>query len=109
MFLNMGADINGEIDVRCSNNISGEKYILEAVITRCPNLFDLFIACGTDPFINSHGPLKIAIMQNKINIISSLLELGSELDPEFEYQVEKNVMDCVEKFGIVNHKLTLLQ
>lgn len=104
MFLNLGADINGEIDfIR-----SGEKYILEAVITHCSNLFDLFIAYGADPFINSHGPLKIAIMWNKIDIISSLLELGSELDPEFEYQVEKNVIDCVEKFGIVNHKLTLV-
>ena len=65
------------------------------------------VACGADPFINSHGPLKIAIMWNKINIISLLLELGSALDPEFEYVVRSDIISVIEKFGIINHKLTI--
>jgi hypothetical protein len=105
----LGSDLNGEIDSRCENNILGEKYILEVVIIRCPHLFNLFITHGANPFINSHGPLKIAIMYSKTDIMLSLLELGSELDPEFEYKVRKDVIDCIEKFGITNHKLITIQ
>ena len=107
MFLELGVDLNSEIDYRCAFNKSEKKYILELVVNDCPKLVKLFITHGADPFINSNGPLKMAIMWNRIDLISLLLELGSELDPEFEYEVEKETMDCIEKFGITNHKLTI--
>lgn len=109
MFLELGVDLNGKNDHKCTYNRLYGKYILELVVSCCPKLFKVFITHGADPFINLHGPLKMAIEWNNSDVILLLLELGSELDPEFECEVEQDTIDVIEKFGISNHKLTMIQ
>jgi ankyrin repeat protein len=76
-------DPNAILSSKC-NFINDIKYILEAIVLSDNiNIFKLFLKNGADPFINSNGPLKIAIRYGKHNIAELLLEIGSVAEQEF--------------------------
>ena len=111
IFLDMNVDLNSKIDKKCGyDNYArdGIEYLLEvAILWQSVDIIKLFLKHGADPSINLNGPLRTAIRAGKKDIILLLLEVGCELDPEFECAVNPDVITILEKFEITNHKLYL--
>lgn len=106
IFLNAGMDMNTILGSKC-NFGSDIKYILEAItLLDNINTFKLFLKHGSDPFINSHGPLKIALAYRKSNIVKLLLELGSIVEQKFidqicstPFPIPSDIIDILQKYG----------
>lgn len=111
IFFDMNVDLNSKIHQKCAyDNYArdGIEYLLEvAILWQSVDIVKLFLKHGADPYINSNGPLRVAILAGKKDIIQLLLELGCELDPGFECAVNPDVITILEKFEITNHKLYL--
>lgn len=109
-FLELGIDVNSkfDMDVNKGYEYNSIEYILDAIVyLGYIDLFKLCLKYGADPYINNHSPLKIAIKQNKLDIIKLLLDLGSVVNPELNCPVEQSTIDLLDTYQI-NHKLKKL-
>lgn len=107
-FLNLGIDLNNKLHLDIKEFVYNDEveYILDMVVdVDYIKLFTLCLKYGADPFINNHSPLRIAIQNDNLEVIKILLDMGSIVDSELDYQVDQSTIDLLDAYQI-NHKLT---
>jgi ankyrin repeat protein len=93
-FLEQGVDFNYKNKY--------DRYVLEEVISASydAQLTKLCLQYGTDPYINNHGPLQIAVESNKLKSARLLLELNSTLTSIPECSITLEMKNLLKEFNI---------
>ena len=97
-FIENGFDIHTEYD--------GQTILEISVLYHRKELIKLLLDYGIR---GKDSALKTAFKYSDSEMIRSLLDHGAEFDPETECNVFHDVIDLLETYGIVNHKLQLPQ
>lgn len=107
-FLDLGINLNSKFDIDAKKMFKindAVEYILDAIVYFGQSeLFKLCLKYGTNPYINNHSPLTIAVKMNQLEIIKILLYLGSVVDLNIEYIVKKSTINLLNEYQI-EHKL----
>lgn len=100
--LDCGINFNNKFNIHVT---PFNRNILDAVIYFGPiELLELCLTYGADFHIDNDSPLKTAIRFHKFNAVKILLDIGSNLDPDFECDVSLEIIDLLDQYNIT-HKL----
>lgn len=100
--LDQNINLSEKIDIQ---SLPLTEYIFELVVAvGSIELLNMCLEYGVDLYINNASPLKIAIRYNKLESVEILLKLGCSLDENFECRTIGDIIDEVDRYGIV-HKL----
>lgn len=103
ILLDQGIDFHNEIEVS-----GGKFYILFACIYfKSIELVKLCLEYGADPFIDNHNSLKYAIAFKCTDIIKLLLDLGVIFNPGWKVQTSQKIVDLLNEYQIIDHKLRI--
>jgi ankyrin repeat protein len=80
------------------------EYIFELVVAvGSIELLNMCLEYGVDLYINNYSPLKTAIRYNKLESVKILLKLGCRLDENFECRTIGDIIDEVDRYGIIHN------
>lgn len=96
-FLDYNFDLNIPIKL---NTAICEVYILEVAVLHSANLTKLCLQYGADPYINNHSPLHKAIEYNKLDIVRILLDLGSVVNLDSNYEITPDMVNLFAEYQI---------
>lgn len=107
--LDMHINFNEKIDPYI-DHMPHTEYIFELIVcSNYPELIELCLEYGADPFINNNGPLRSAIhhhniQDHAIEAVKILLKLGCVIDTDFECETTSKIIDLLDQYCI-SHKL----
>ena len=81
--------------------------VLELYIMFCTDIriIKLLLINGADYSANNFRALELAIEYNNLELVKILLDMGSFLDENFELEVEPNIINLIESYGMPTHNL----
>lgn len=102
-------DLNEKIDPDIEH-VPHTEYIFELIVcSNYPELIELCLEYGANPFVNNNGPLRSAIQHYNIQdhaivAVKILLKLGCVIDANFECETTSEIINLLDKY-CMPHKL----